>query len=175
MKKYLLFFVVLSFAVISCETIDDDVDRTPSFEVLWNSDSLIFNNFGAVHNENGTLTISGFTYKEEVNEGEGVDNHYMTRNIQVDNVSLFKGQYSFEDLESMLVITDRFFLNDEIYKADVTFPNVDSIVEGSYFYIDDVLPGENYVSGFFEISFWNGDTIPDEMEGTFTNLNYSAP
>ncbi len=176
MKKYLLCFVVLSFLIISCDTIDDEIDRTPSFEVLWDTDSLLFDNFGAVHNLNGSFTVSGFTYKEEVNEGEGVDHHYRTRNIVVENISFVKGQYSFFEQEAFLTITDRYFLDDEMYKVDFTIPDMDSIIElGSYFYIDDIVTGHNFVSGFFEIGFWNGDTIPTEIEGTFRNIHYSEP
>ncbi len=177
MKKYLLYFAVFSLVFVSCETDDDDddIDRTTSFQIIHDNDTISYDNFGAVHNADGTFIVSGFTHKEEVNEGEGVEHHYKTRNIVFNNILFKKGKYSFVDFHTIMQLTERKFLDDEIYAIDflATPSDEDSILAESYFYIDDISTEHTTVSGFFEVSFFSGDTIPTEIEGEFRNIEYS--
>lgn len=176
MKKYLLFFALFSLVFISCDSDDDAIDRTPSFDVTWDGESLELENFGAIVEPNGTVKISGFSYKEPANENESVDHHYKTRNILITNSELLKGEYSFADLEATLAITDKYYLSDELYKTEAYMPPVDSISEeGSYLYIEEVVTGRNYMSGFFEMEVQVTDSSFVVIEGKFENLHYSHP
>ncbi len=193
MKKYLLYFIVSSFTFIACESDDDhnDIDRTPMFELIQYYDTLSnetlglvtypdtinFNEFGAIHNTSGTFTVSGFTYKEEVNPGEGVDHLFRTRNVAIENFLFEKGQYSFREFEVVLLLTERTFLDDDIFDIEFFGPpsKKDSIAESSYFYIDEIIEGKNYVSGFFDLTYNVNDTIFMNMKGEFRNLIYSEP